>query len=86
MIDGSHLKWDVFDFGTAVRLSNNVDDENELCEKSLNVETPESIESILIVDIVSNGRLIVVSSWLSSSKLSGVEYVGCVVLERKLFI
>ncbi len=34
-------------------MSNNVDDENEWCEKSLNVDTPESMESPLIVEIVS---------------------------------
>jgi len=54
MIDGSHLKWDDFVFVTAVRLSNNVDDDNEQCENSLNVDTPESIESRLIVEIVSS--------------------------------
>ncbi len=51
MIDGSHLKWDDFGFIVAVRLSNNVDDDNELCEKSLNIDTPESP---LIVEIVSS--------------------------------
>ena len=54
MIDGSHLKWDDFDVGTRVRLSNNVEDDNELCEKSLSVDTPESLESLLIVEIVSS--------------------------------
>lgn len=54
MIDGSHLKWDDLAFGTAVRLSNNVDDDNEQCEKSLKVDTPESVESLLIVEIVSS--------------------------------
>ncbi len=55
MIDGSHLKW--HDFGivvAVVRLCNNVEDDNEQCEKSINVDTPESSESLLIVEIVSS--------------------------------
>jgi hypothetical protein len=57
MIDGSHLKW--HDCGIVfVRWSNDVDkdedDNNELCEKSLNVDTPESDESPLIDEIVSS--------------------------------
>ena len=57
MIDGSHLKW--ADGGTvAVRWCNDVDNDdddiNEQCEKSLNVETPESDESPLIDEIVSS--------------------------------
>jgi len=52
MIDGSHLKWDDFGFVVTVWLSNNVvEDDNESCEKSLNVDTPESP---LIVEIVSS--------------------------------
>jgi hypothetical protein len=53
MIDGSHLKW--HDCGiVVVRLSNDVDNNNEQCEKSLNVDTPESDESPLIDEIVSS--------------------------------
>ncbi len=56
MIDGSHLKW--HDGGiVVVRLSNDIDnddDVNEQCEKSLNVDTPESDESPLIDEIVSS--------------------------------
>ncbi len=60
MIDGSHLKW--HDCGIVfVRLSNDVDNEdddddnnNEQCEKSFNVDTPESDESLLIDEIVSS--------------------------------
>ncbi len=53
MNDGSHLKW--HDCGIVVeRLSNDVDDNNEQCEKSLNVDTPESDESPLIDEIVSS--------------------------------
>ncbi len=49
MIDGSHLKW--HDCGiVVVRLSN----DDEQCEKSLNVDTPESDESPLIDEIVSS--------------------------------
>ena len=40
-------------------MSNNVDDDNELCEKSLSVDTPESSESSLIDEIVSNDGIYV---------------------------
>jgi hypothetical protein len=36
-----------------VRLDNNVEDDNEQREESLNVDTPESAESPLMVEIVS---------------------------------
>ena len=53
MNDGSHLKWHDCDL-VIDRLGNDVEDNNEQCEKSLNVDTPESDESPLIDEIVSS--------------------------------
>ena len=55
MIDGSHLRWQAGG-RVVVRWSNDDDDDdtNEQCEKSLNVDTPESLESPLIDEIVSS--------------------------------